>query len=204
MSFHFRSPGCSMKRHRQHGNGWLREFTNVWLVKWFDFCNWLKYIFLCCFILLEPLSRLWGSRRFCGAAGRTWAGPLQDDAFGWPLLFVSWPWWDVSLMIIYEPVKIPFIKFNTPSNRTPQIFYTWEGKFHPKNLHFAPWANVRIFIFEHMYGIGKTLAKSLTLGEEPLKRDGCVFKVGPKKTMKMTIFVFCALSTFLKVPAFIL
>lgn len=174
------------------------------VVKWFDFCNWLKYIFLCCFILLEPLSRLWGNRRFCGAAGRTRAGPFQNDAFGWPLLFVSWPWWAISLIIIYESIKIPLIKLDAPSNRTPQIFYTWEGKFDPKTLHFAPWANVRIFIFEYMYGIEKALAKHPTLVEETLKRDACMFKVDPKKIMKMTIFMFCALFTFLKVPAFIL
>lgn len=63
-----------------------------------------------------------------------------------------------------------------------------EGKFHPKHLEFAPWANVRIFTFEHMYGIEKALPIYLTLGEEPLKKEGCVFKVGPKKTVKMTLY----------------
>lgn len=44
--------------------------------------------------------------------------------------------------------------------------------------------------------IKKALPVCLTLGEEPLKKEGCVFKVGPKKTVKMTVFMFCAPSTF--------
>lgn len=96
------------------------------------------HIFPCCLILSETLSRVWGERRLCGAAGRNWIGPFQDDAFSWSLLSLSWPWWDVSLIIIYVPIKIISL------SKTSYFFCTWESNFHththtkPSILHIEP------------------------------------------------------------------
>lgn len=48
------------------------------------------------------------------------------------------------------------------------------------------------------------LSKHLTPGKKPLKEPRCVFKVGPELDHeKDKAFLVCALSTFLKVPAFV-
>lgn len=131
------------------------------LVKWFDFCNWFKCVFLCCFIPLEILSRLWGNRRLCGAAGRNWIGPFQDDTFSWSLLPLSWPGWGISLIIMYVLIKIK------KKIIYPPIFSTLEGEFHQKNLQLftlSQYEDLRLCI------TSASLPKYLTSGEKPMKQ----------------------------------
>lgn len=130
---------------------WIYEFTSLPLVQWFVFNSWFKYVFPCYLILSETLSRMWGKRRLCGAAGRSWTGPFQDDDVSWSLLSFSWPWWDVSVITTDVPINIASL------SKTPHMFYTWEGNFHQKKhpFNFAHWASMRILRVQYQERITK-------------------------------------------------
>lgn len=114
-------------------------------------------------ILSETCSRLWGERRLCGATGRKWIGPFQDDAFSGSLLSLSRPWWDVSLIIIYVPIKIISL------SETPNISYTWEVKSHQKSSILHIKCTSKDFTLKTMYTMKNALPKYLILGEKRMK-----------------------------------
>lgn len=151
-----------MKWHYRDVQGWLSELTT---------CHWSSsltpivglHISFPVTLLSEARGRLWGERRLCGAAGRKWTGPFQDDASSWPLLSLPWPRWDVSLIIIYVPIRIISL------SKAPNISYTWEGRSHQKSFSFVHGASVRI-LYVRLHTLWRIASpKYLTVGAKPTK-----------------------------------